>query len=291
MAGYLLIRCTGVAAREQRLRDHLAPAFSGRVRFVVDGTADAAGPVPQDAIVMTPAWLAGRGLLGFARSGWRCGDYCYYAAAEGLADLDRAWLVDADLWPSFADPAAFFGPLADIPADLLAPRFSVRGGEWFWSFAVRAVLGEGPVHGCLFPITRLTRRAIDLCRAARVEGLARAAAEGPARTDAVPLPVPNDEGLVATTLARAGLDCRDLEAIMPGAFTAEGFSWDAPLMPQEALLPELSGQILHPVAEAAEARPKLALLAQRRPDRHAARRAQVVARLGEAAWRAWSGEA
>lgn len=288
-AEYLLIRARTVGAAELRLRDHLAPVFGTRIRFVLD--ASVGRPLEAEgAIIITRDWIAARGLARFAGSGWRCGDYCYYAALDAVPDLGRAWLIESDVWLSYADPREFFGPLAEDPADFLAPAFRERGDDWFWTWSAVAALGEGPVWGCLYPITRMTARAIAHCARVRAESLAASAGDlSLSRSDAPPYPIPNDEGFTATALMRAGFDCRDLRALLPGAFSDAGFSWDAPLMRAEALGAGLAGQVLHPVLEAAEARVKLALMRTRRPDRFAARRAAAIAAVGQAAWDRWAG--
>ena len=285
---WLLIRCTTVGERERALRDALAGWFGPRIRFVVDG------PGGGEAIGLTPQTLAALGLVGFPTSGWRCGDYCYYVAAAALPKMQRAWLIESDVWPSFPDPADFFALLADDDADLLAPRFTQRGPEWFWFDMARQVLGTEAVHGCLFPVTRLSRRAILHLAAIRRETLAAEAARPrevqPDNSDAAPFLVPNDESFVATVIARDGFTGRNLSDICPAAFDPATFGWDAPLIPAEARLPELAGRMLHPVLTAKEAREKLAFLARRFPDRLARRRAEATTRLGHQAWAEWSGE-
>lgn len=293
---YLLIRCAGVGARELRLARHLATWFGQRIRYVVDASAGPVAIAPEAraaSILITPDWLAHRRLIQFETSGWRCGDYCYYAAADALPDMDRAWLIEVDVWPSFEDVGSFFAPLEADPSDFLAPQYSARTGTWFWFYTARRVLGDKVgVYGCLFPITRLTRTAILHLlhqRAASFALMARVTVPDSWR-DVAPYPVPNDEAFVATVLTRDGYLCRDLRTLAPRAFRADGFSWDAPLHMSEASLPALRERMLHPVLGPDAAPRKLEMLRDRLPARHAARRAQVIARLGRAAWLDWSGE-
>ncbi|AXC50303.1 hypothetical protein DRW48_11870 [Paracoccus suum] len=293
---YLLIRCGAVGSREMRLARHLAAWFGPRIRYLVDASA---GPAEIDpaaraaSIQITPEWLAHRRLISFETSGWRCGDYCYYAAVDMIPEMDRAWLIEADVWPSFDDPGAFFAPLEADPADFLAPLYSPRGGAWFWSYTARRVLGpKVAVHGCLFPLTRMTRTAMLHLLHSRAASFT-VTARRPTTSgwhDVAPFPVPNDEAFVATVLTRDGFVCGDLSARAPDAFLPDGFTWDAPLHPAEIRLPALRNRILHPVLDADAAPRKLGMLFQRQPTRHAERRAQVIERLGAAAWTRWSGE-
>lgn len=288
----LLIRGRGVGAAELQLAADLAPVFGARIRFVVDaadGPAVVASEARARTIEMTPDWLDRRGLARFPGSGWRCGDYCYYAALDALPDLGHVWLIESDVRLSFADPAAFFDGLPE--ADFLAPQFWPRESNWFWTWSARAALGEGPVWGCLFPITRMSAAAIAHCVVDRAASQARAAAAATKKLrDDVPFPVPNDEAFVATTIARAGFDGRNLNRLRPAAFAADSFSWDAPLLPAEVALPAFADRVLHPVLPAEAARPKLALLRKRRPDRFAERREAAIAAVGQAAWDDWAGD-
>lgn len=169
---------------------------------------------------------------------WRCGDYGLYAARRALPAMRRFWLIEPDVRLHLAQPSRFFTRFEDDPADLLAARLRPAEADWDW----RLTLDDGgPVWGCLFPLVRISAAALDPLLAARQ---AASAAFGAANGD--PRLWPNDEVFTATTLMRAGLTCRDLNAdgqvYDPDRF---GFWW--PLSDRQLATEGREGFAYHPV--------------------------------------------
>jgi hypothetical protein len=96
------------------------------------------------------------------------------------------------------------------------------------------------VYGCIFPITRLSARAIDHLHAARRN---TPVPDTPAAVDGWP----NDEVFVATELQNHGFECRELGYVHPELYTRNslrtGVPWDRDTL--AAQIPD--GRIYHPV--------------------------------------------
>lgn len=139
------------------------------------------------------------------RPGWQLGDYGVYLWALEAPQLSHYWVLEPDVHfavPSVADALA---PVADVEDDLVVPRLMPAPDDWNWRPRLEAWT-DGPVHRCLFPLTRMTPAAVqaafDLRRrmADAVEEL---------------VPFPNDESTVATAVMQAGLPASSLESHLP----------------------------------------------------------------------------
>ena len=171
---------------------------------------------------------------------WRCGDYGLYAAREALPDHDAFWMIEPDVRILAERPSDL---LTGFPSagevDFLAAHLRPAEADWNWGRTMDPA--EGPIWRCLFSLVRLSARALDLMLEAR----RRASAAFEAR-DSDPNFWPNDEAFTASTLARAGLACRDLndfgEVYEPG-----NFSFWLPISERELAASGREGRIYHPV--------------------------------------------
>jgi hypothetical protein len=147
------------------------------------------------------ARLVAMGLYAHPKSGWRCGDYFYYLARKACPDHDFYWLVEPDVRINAHDLGRFLAQFARNDADLLAAQYGPRDGAWGWSRTILP-LGVAP-HGCLYPVTRLSGRAID-----HLFDIRRALSADPrvAGRDTWP----NDEAFTASFLSTGGFRCADL---------------------------------------------------------------------------------
>ncbi len=178
------------------------------------------------------------GLFRHRTSGWLCGDYSYYVTCAAFPGYDVYWLIEPDVFISTLDLSGMFSALNASDADFLAPRFGPRGPNWAWYRRMLSYYKD--IYGCIFPITRLSARAIDHLYSAR-----RAASRSD--TPILPADWPNDEVFVATELQNNGFVCRELGHLIPGAYTYRtlrtGVPWDRDTL--EAQPPD--GLIYHPV--------------------------------------------
>ena len=171
------------------------------------------GSIPK--ISLGPGLAGELGLYdGADRLYWRCGDYGLYAARRALPQVERFWMIEPDVRLRLDRPGGFFDRFAAVPADLIVTNLRPAEPSWDWG----KTMDDGePVWRCLFPLLRVTARALDVLLPARRAFAARFVAAG-----ADPQFWPNDEVFTATTLMRAGFDCRDLNAAGPNSGPESG---------------------------------------------------------------------
>ncbi len=197
---------------DDRVRALLARYREVRGADVVIGMDERVGPVETgDApkVGIDDATLDRLGLYRHPKSGWQCGDYVHYAVRAAMPDYDFYWLLEPDLEICARDLNSFFDHFAAVPDDLLAANFGPRsrtaGKPGAAEGAGWATLMAGQydtVYGCLFPITRLSARAVDHLARKR-------AAAHPGDAPKAKDTWPNDEAFVCTEAMAAGLACSD----------------------------------------------------------------------------------
>ena len=197
------------------------------------------GPIPK--LSLTPAVIAELGVYaGAPNLLWRCGDYGLYAARRALPQYDGFWMIEPDVRVNAERPsdvlAGFPGP---EQVDFVAGRLRPAEADWDWAATMDPA--AGPVWRCLFAVTRVSARAIDLLHEARRQASAVHVAEG--RDPAL---WPNDEAFVATTIARSGLPARDLNDF-GRVYEEAGLSFWFPLSHRELAASGRDGLIYHPV--------------------------------------------
>lgn len=235
----ILVRTHYADAQVRALVEALAASSRHPVWALVD---ESRGPVDFGAIpkISLDAHLPGElGLYGAApRLYWRCGDYGLYAARRALPSISRFWLIEPDVRLRLERPGEFFDRFAEDPADLLVSHLRPAEASWDWG---QTMADGAPVWRCLFPLLRISAPALDALLEARREAGARFVASG-----RDPQVWPNDEVFVATTLMRAGFDCRDLnahgEVYDPQSF---GFWW--PISDRQLQAEGRDGFAYHPV--------------------------------------------
>lgn len=195
------------------------------------------GATPK--ISLTASLPAELGLYaGSDRIYWRCGDYGLYAARRALPAKARFWLIEPDVRIRSDRPGAVFDRFQDNPADLLVSNFRPAEPSWDWG---KTMDDGGPIWRCLFPLVRVSARALDALVEARRDFGARFQTAG-----ADPQFWPNDEVFTATTLMRLGFDCRDLnaeaEVYDPNTF---GYWW--PISDRQLAEAGREGLAYHPV--------------------------------------------
>lgn len=150
---------------------------------------------------------------------WKCGDYGYYLARRQFPDTERFWMFETDVRFYGGEPAEFFGffdALGDV--DLLAAHLRPAGHSWFWRKTARA--RDAVPFRCLFPVTRLSSRAIDAALTCRVRH---------GRLRRRRLLWPNDEALVATTLLNGDFLCRDFNDFGRQFYREDSFYHGSPI--------------------------------------------------------------
>jgi hypothetical protein len=205
------IRAHRPTAALARLHDALSPVVpDGRLVVVADqlhGAAPQAWPSHYDVVPLDDAVLESAGLrTDVVDAGWRCGDYAYHALAAARR-FDHAWLVEPDV--AFAGPggAGLLAELDVADADLVAADIR-PAPDWLWAHQLTS-RGVPDPWRCFFPLTRLSRRAIDAALALRIRIQ---------WLDGGDYGHPNDESVVATAVMAGGLAGEDLRAARPDEF-------------------------------------------------------------------------
>ncbi len=176
------------------------------VVFCVDERAGEVDFCARPKVGFDSRTLRGLGLYAHPNCGWRCGDYFYYVIRTARPDYDFYWMVEPDVRINTNNLAAFMATFAAQKHDFLAPQFGPRNNQWGWT---RTILPTGMApHGCLYPITRLSARAIDHMFAVR---RAHSADERLANADSWP----NDEVFTASVLEAGGFSCADINQLRP----------------------------------------------------------------------------
>ena len=202
-----------------------------RVAPVIDHRREPRPTCAGDLIGLTDPLCASLGLYLTKDYTWRCGDYAYYAARHAFPDERFFWLIEYDV--RFRSAAEFFALLAADETDFLAPGLEQADEHWFWNDYLSCA--DARPWRCLFPVTRLSARAVDLLQSIRCKH---------ARHLSRRLRWPNDEGFVATTVAAAGLSMADLNTRIPNAWTPAAFSFETPI-PGETFDPSGKAEHLH----------------------------------------------
>jgi hypothetical protein len=280
-----IIRTAEVDARARRLAGELAPAFGEDIYFVVDRYGDADAPellVKAKAIFVGRKFLDRRGLPWFARVGWQCGDFVYYAAAAVLSHFDYYFVVEDDV--SFrCDGRSFFAPLLQMDFDLALHGVHEAAGVWQWT---RTMAGfyDIPAQQTFFPLSCVSRRAAEYLLQERIR-YSRQTPDAPV----IPANYANDEAFVATAARHGGFRVTDLATLFP-ASAWRRFSLNLPIHPDE--LGFFSDAVLHPVCTGRRARDRFDWLvsdfsaSRARLDE---RRKEFSRHLGPELWQEFSG--
>jgi hypothetical protein len=208
--------------------------------FCVD---ERSGPVDMGGrakVAFDDVTLAAMGLYAHPMSGYRCGDYCYYIARQAQPGHDFYWLIEPDVRINAADPGRFLAQFDACPADLLAAQYGPRTAIWGWSRTILP-LGVAP-QGCLYPITRLSGRAIDHLLAMR-----RRHSADPAVAERNAWP--NDEAFTASFLTDGDFHCADLNHDGITCYTAQTLAVTAVVDYARVQAAPPDGLIYHPVRD------------------------------------------
>lgn len=142
------------------------------------------------------------------RPGWRMGDHALFLWAMQEPGLRHYWVTEPDVHFALPSVRDLVDRLAEHEEDLLVTRFAAASEDWLWGPAL-AELTRGQVYRCLFPLVRANEAAVGAAYEMRLRI---------SRTEPPPEPYPNDESVVATAAAQAGLRVASFEQYCPGMF-------------------------------------------------------------------------
>jgi hypothetical protein len=254
--------------------DRYAASSRRDVTFCCDERKGAVETGGRRKVTLDGPAIEALGLLPHPNAGWRCGDYFHYATRRAMPDYDAYWLIEPDVLINAPDLAAFFDGFADPALDLAAPRFGPRNASWVWHRTIAP--DYAAPHGCLFPISRLSGRAIDHLHAARRAAAARMAGQG---LDAWP----NDEAFVASELVQAGFACTDLNTPGREVYTSRSLRIDAQHDRAALMAAPPDGLIWHPARDLEDWAAKLAKRLEK-PVARGPEHSPAPAHRGDASW-------
>jgi hypothetical protein len=218
-----------------------AAALAGcgeRLAILADERAGSFETSPWPKVSLTVPACEALGLYCTDDVGWRCGDYGFYLARQQFPDETAFWIIEPDVRIGGSGPAGLFGKFReDSATDLIVADLRPADHTYFWEFTIAAPGLH--VHRCLFPLVRLSARAVDLLLSRRV---------ALSRNTWRRRQWPNDEVFVATILASTpGMICRDLNDFGETLWTPDTLSYWQPL--DGDALPQTSGPptVYHPV--------------------------------------------
>jgi len=223
----LLIRTAQIDSSVLAFASELEAASGHPTALIVDArTAPPGGAAPDAGILESPTLIrlsrdacASLGLHCPEDFAWKCGDYGYYLARRQFPDTKRFWMFETDVRLYGGDAGEFFGFFdARGEIDFLAANLRPAGHSWFWRRTARA--RDALPFRCLFPVTRLSSRAIDAAYRRRVRH---------GRLRRRRLLWPNDEALVATTLLNGDFVCRDFNDFGRQFYHEETFYHGSPI--------------------------------------------------------------
>lgn len=241
----ILIRTHQYGTPETRLIDSLRGLADCDVILCFD-TRTTAAPSGGPAVVEMPADTPQK--LGVAAPqdwAWRCGDFCYYAAAAAHPGYDRYWLIEPDVVFNKVAPDRFFAQALGWAADFMVTIEGRAAPHWPHHSALAAFFDQP--RQCFFPVTSLSARAVAYLHDQR-----RAYGRVWSDRGADAAAYANDEGFVASAVhAHPDLTCQPLKPVLP-AFYPDGlslFSWRRLVMDID--LPHLPAGLVHPVVDQA----------------------------------------
>lgn len=233
----IILRTTALDASTLPLANALAAASGCPVVVLADGrftSEEQSADLP--VIRLTASACVDLGLYCCEDFAWRCGDYGYYLARARFPEAQHLWMIESDVRFE-GDMARFFEFFESrLEVDFLAALLQPANRSWFWTDTA-AARDVSPFR-CLFPLTRLSARAIDAALHRRRLHSGRLLRRQL---------WPNDEALIATTLMNGPFNCRDFNDFGPSFYSSDSFSFLNPI-DGDRWRPSGSGvRMVHPV--------------------------------------------
>jgi hypothetical protein len=204
-----------VLIRAHRLSDQLMAALKRYdsigvhdVYILYDNDRQDFVPFGIPAILMTSDALSETELLyapGNMHFGlWKNGDYALYYAMLKLPKVYKYyWMIEYDVHINYRNLNDFFQHFASSETDFIAPYLSRRNASWMW--APHADWLFPAIYGCLFPIVRISAKALHHCYTARLYHGYKLKAHGLRGRN-----WPHCEAFVPSQLAQSCFSIRDL---------------------------------------------------------------------------------
>jgi hypothetical protein len=178
---------------------------------------------------------------------WRCGDYAFYAARRQFPYVEFFWIIEPDVRINIESAGDFFYFFTRHPdIDLLVSFLGPADGSYPWTETMRP-FARNP-HKCMYPLLRLSARAIDHLLEQRQilsnRFMKETMADGRLRGHEL---WPNDEVFTATQLYENGFKIADLNFTGIPFYDDRTFSFQFPVSETRFKSFPLDGKIYHPV--------------------------------------------
>lgn len=186
-----------------------------------------------------PAW-------GWERVMWWNCDYPLYVIRKYYPDYQYYWQTEYDIYLNAPDYRRFLINYASFTDDLIIDRLGIMPENWVTFKNHQWAYPEGKKYCCLYPMERLSGKAIDFLLRRRLEAFVNyteAHSLNPNTTR-----WPHCEPFTVNELIRAGFSCVHLKA---GSNTI-AFDWISPEHPfyAQKLYLEYNGVLYHPIKSA-----------------------------------------
>ncbi|WP_152559564.1 hypothetical protein [Paenirhodobacter enshiensis] len=259
MKNAVIIRSSGNLDRLNFVMPHWMAAKGIDVYIAIDSVSKdiekgIAGNFSAKEIYITRNFIDDNGLKFFKRSMWQCGDYFYYAVYEKFNQYDYYWCIDDDVYFN-TDITQFILKSNETECDLFGVEVGPRDKKWGW-YNSMSHLHDGKVFGMLYPMSRLSNRAVQFLFKERplyngnVERSVYETANGLIAQHA------NDEAFTASTLLNSGYSWKSLSQSFQKEFSAL-FSTTRPVLYQEIQADYARGKIIHPICDEVRAAEKI----------------------------------
>lgn len=233
------IRCHNFGESEQFLYQVLLTYFpKDKIFFIVDELEKTKDFPPNlHKMPLDKPFIEAHGLYNKGNIAWACGDYFYYVFRNAV-DAEFYWLIEPDVLLNLDSVAQFFEFFAHNADEALVTHFSLAPEGWLWGDSAKIILD--PPYRCFFPLTRLSKNAINILYTQR-QSLSSDFFSG--KYTGL---FPNDEALLANALMAVGIQPVNISDYFPEQFKSFAVH---PFMHKELSQRYHKNQILHPVKQ------------------------------------------
>ena len=233
------IRCHNFGESEAFLYQTLLEFFHKDAIFFIVDELDKTKSFPESLhkFSLNTHFIETHGLYNKGKIAWAYGDYFYYVFYKAVS-ADFYWLIEPDVLLNLDSVGKFFEFFANQPDEALVTHFSPTDEGWSWYESAKILLD--PPYRCFFPLTRLSKRSIEILYAKR-QSLSADFFAGKYTGS-----FPNDEALLANALMAVGVQPVNLTDYFPEQFN---FFSIHPFKHKDLSIRYHKDQILHPVKQ------------------------------------------
>lgn len=155
------IRCHNFGESEAFLYQTLLEFFHKDAIFFIVDELDKTKSFPESLhkFSLNTHFIETHGLYNKGKIAWAYGDYFYYVFYKAVS-ADFYWLIEPDVLLNLDSVGKFFEFFANQPDEALVTHFSPTDEGWSWYESAKILLD--PPYRCFFPLTRLSKRSIEI---------------------------------------------------------------------------------------------------------------------------------